>query len=271
MNRSCSRARRSPIWSPAPRGAGLSTPRWPRARRGPRGAPRSSGGATTSCCSASSGCLLAVAARRRRAQRPPGRRPVGNPGRDHRRGRGPEGEARRNGRGNGARGEANGEARTARARAADGESDLLAPDEEPQDWDEADRRGGRGGARGPRRQPSLLVRARDRRRQDGRRGGLRRGLAHGRRADPHPPSQPVDQFIGRSPTAATRSAFTGAPGRRRSPLRPGHRRDLPVVRAQRGGASPDAYSIVVCDEAHTALGEKTSACIRNWTARCSSA
>jgi ribonuclease E len=26
----------------------------------------------------------------------------------------------------------------------------------------------------------------------------------------------------------------------------------------------DAYSIVVCDEAHTALGEKTSACIRNW-------
>src|SRR5207247_5107844 len=26
----------------------------------------------------------------------------------------------------------------------------------------------------------------------------------------------------------------------------------------------DAYSIVICDEAHTALGEKTSACIRNW-------
>ncbi|HEX2436203.1 MAG TPA: DEAD/DEAH box helicase family protein [Solirubrobacterales bacterium] len=26
----------------------------------------------------------------------------------------------------------------------------------------------------------------------------------------------------------------------------------------------DAYSIVVCDEAHTALGEKTSACIRSW-------
>jgi ribonuclease E len=26
----------------------------------------------------------------------------------------------------------------------------------------------------------------------------------------------------------------------------------------------DAYSIVVCDEAHTALGEKTSACIRRW-------
>jgi ribonuclease E len=26
----------------------------------------------------------------------------------------------------------------------------------------------------------------------------------------------------------------------------------------------DAYSIVICDEAHTALGEKTSACIRQW-------
>jgi ribonuclease E len=27
----------------------------------------------------------------------------------------------------------------------------------------------------------------------------------------------------------------------------------------------DAYTIVICDEAHTALGEKTSACIRAWT------
>jgi superfamily II DNA or RNA helicase len=27
----------------------------------------------------------------------------------------------------------------------------------------------------------------------------------------------------------------------------------------------DAYSVVICDEAHTALGEKTSACIREWT------
>jgi ribonuclease E len=27
----------------------------------------------------------------------------------------------------------------------------------------------------------------------------------------------------------------------------------------------DAYSIVICDEAHTALGEKTSTCIRDWT------
>ncbi len=31
------------------------------------------------------------------------------------------------------------------------------------------------------------------------------------------------------------------------------------------GRISDAYSIVICDEAHTALGEKTSACIRGWT------
>ncbi len=30
------------------------------------------------------------------------------------------------------------------------------------------------------------------------------------------------------------------------------------------GRVSDAYSIVICDEAHTALGEKTSACIRGW-------
>jgi ribonuclease E len=30
------------------------------------------------------------------------------------------------------------------------------------------------------------------------------------------------------------------------------------------GRISDAYSIVICDEAHTALGEKTSACIRAW-------
>ncbi|MGZ8634818.1 MAG: helicase-related protein, partial [Solirubrobacteraceae bacterium] len=31
------------------------------------------------------------------------------------------------------------------------------------------------------------------------------------------------------------------------------------------GKVSDAYTIVICDEAHTALGEKTSAAIRNWT------
>jgi ribonuclease E len=32
-----------------------------------------------------------------------------------------------------------------------------------------------------------------------------------------------------------------------------------------GGKISDAYTIVICDEAHTALGEKTSASIRQWT------
>src|SRR5213076_1359186 len=31
------------------------------------------------------------------------------------------------------------------------------------------------------------------------------------------------------------------------------------------GNVSDAYTIVICDEAHTALGEKTSASIRRWT------
>ena len=31
------------------------------------------------------------------------------------------------------------------------------------------------------------------------------------------------------------------------------------------GKISSAYTIVICDEAHTALGEKTSAAIRNWT------
>ena len=76
----------------------------------------------------------------------------------------------------------------------------------------------------------------------------------------------VDQFIGEiSTTAATRSGC--AP-----PLLDG--RDDPdgpvtvetyqwFVRNHKRVS--DAYSIVICDEAHTALGEKTSACIRAWT------
>ena len=38
-----------------------------------------------------------------------------------------------------------------------------------------------------------------------------------------------------------------------------------MVRPQRRADLLDAYTIVICDEAHTALGEKTAAAIRNWT------
>ena len=37
------------------------------------------------------------------------------------------------------------------------------------------------------------------------------------------------------------------------------------------GKISDAYTIVICDEAHTALGEKTSGAIRAWSGRSSSA
>jgi superfamily II DNA or RNA helicase len=74
----------------------------------------------------------------------------------------------------------------------------------------------------------------------------------------------VDQFIGEISTR-------GYKERLRPPLLDG--RDDPdgpvtvetyqwFVRNQK--RISDAYSIVICDEAHTALGEKTSACIRAW-------
>ena len=100
------------------------------------------------------------------------------------------------------------------------------------------RRGRRGGRRRrPQRPQALLVRARHRRRQDRRRDGLRRGLAHRRRPHPHPPAQPRRPVPRRAarprlrPAASRRPLLDGAGHR---PLRrPGHRRDLPVVRAQR--------------------------------------
>ena len=136
-------------------------------------------------------------------------------------------------------------------------------------------RGGRGarsrrrrrGRRGPQRRPPLLVRARHRRRQDRGRARLRRGLAHRRRPDPHPPPQPRRPVQRRAaPTAATRSA--SAPpllGRDKEPDADG-----PVTVetyqwfVRNAGKVSDAYTIVICDEAHTALGEKTSAAIRQW-------
>ena len=113
----------------------------------------------------------------------------------------------------------------------------------------------------PNAQQALLVRARDRRRQDRRRGRLRRGLAHRRRPDPHPPPQPRRPVHRRDlATAATRSAC--AP-----PLLDGRdHADGPVTVetyqwfVRNAGQISDAYTIVICDEAHTALGEKTSAC-----------
>ena len=123
-------------------------------------------------------------------------------------------------------------------------------------------------ARGPERRQALLVRARDRRRQDGRRAGLRRGVAHRRRPDPHPPPQPRRPVQRRAARPRLREPHhAGAAGRRG----PGNAANGPVTVetyqwfVRNAGKISDAYTIVICDEAHTALGEKTSAAIRDWT------
>ena len=93
----------------------------------------------------------------------------------------------------------------------------------------------RGAARGPQRRQALLVRARHGRRQDGRRARLRRGLAHRRRPDPHPPPQPRGPVPRRAARPRLLEAHLPGAARRQGPgQRPRHRRDLPVVRPQRG-------------------------------------
>ena len=178
---------------------------------------------------------------------------------------GPEGEARRNGRGNGARGEANGEGANGEG-GIDGESDLLAPDEEPQDWDEAEtaevveeapedpgasRRFWFEHATGAGKTVAAVGFV-----EASRTGGVLI-LTHRRNL--------VDQFIGEI-------SDRGYKERLSPPLLDGADHPYGPVTVEtyqwfvrNAGRVSDVYSIVVCDEAHTALGEKTSACIRNWT------
>ncbi len=107
-------------------------------------------------------------------------------------------------------------------------------DEDPVDWSRP-RRGGRRGRRRPQRRQALLVRARHRRRQDRRRARLRRGVADRRHPDPHPPPQPRRPVPRRAARPRLRQADLAGAARRQGPgQRPGHRRDLPVVRPQRG-------------------------------------
>jgi ribonuclease E len=74
----------------------------------------------------------------------------------------------------------------------------------------------------------------------------------------------VDQFIGEISTRGYRDRLS-------PPLLDGADHPYGPVTVEtyqwfvrNAGRVSDAYSIVVCDEAHTALGEKTSACIRDW-------
>ena len=97
-------------------------------------------------------------------------------------------------------------------------------------------RGGRSvadAARGPRREPALLVRARHRGGQDRRRDGLRGGLPYGRGADPHPPPQPRGPVHRRAGDRGYRKRVTAPLLDGQQPRGAGHRRDVPVVRAQR--------------------------------------
>ncbi|HEV2727396.1 MAG TPA: DEAD/DEAH box helicase family protein, partial [Solirubrobacterales bacterium] len=168
--------------------------------------------------------------------------------------------------GNGNGGEGNGDAAAAEAAAEVDEDEELAPDEEPQDWEEAapdedeevveeapedpgaERRFWFEHATGAGKTVAAVGFI-----EATRTGGVLI-LTHRRNL--------VDQFIGEI-------SDRGYKERLRPPLLDG-RDDAegPVtvetyqwfVRNHK--KISDAYSIVICDEAHTALGEKTSACIR---------
>jgi superfamily II DNA or RNA helicase len=183
---------------------------------------------------------------------------------------GPGGEARRNGRGNGgAKAVENGEPSGNGAEAELDDDEALAPDEEPQDWEEeptdedaelvdeapedpgASRRFWFEHATGAGKTVAAVGFI-----EASRTGGVLI-LTHRRNL--------VDQFIGEI-------SDRGYKERLSPPLRNGSDHPYGPVTVEtyqwfvrNAGRVSDAYSIVICDEAHTALGEKTSACIRNWT------
>ncbi len=183
----------------------------------------------------------------------------------------PAGGGRQNGR-NGAKsnGEASLESGNGNGAAAttDEESeDVLAPDEEPQDWEEpeaeaddlvaeapedpgASRRFWFEHATGAGKTVAAVGFI-----EASRTGGILI-LTHRRNL--------VDQFIGEI-------SDRGYKERLSPPLLDGSDHPYGPVTVEtyqwfvrNAGRVSNAYSIVVCDEAHTALGEKTSACIRNW-------
>ncbi len=144
------------------------------------------------------------------------------------------------------------------------EDETLAPDEEPQDWDEpaeeivdeapedpgASRRFWFEHATGSGKTVAALGFV------EGSRTGGVLILTHRRNL--------VDQFIGEI-------SDRGYKDRLAPPLLDGSDHPYGPVTVEtyqwfvrNAERISDAYAIVICDEAHTALGEKTSACIRNW-------
>jgi superfamily II DNA or RNA helicase len=144
------------------------------------------------------------------------------------------------------------------------EDETLAPDEEPQDWDEpaeelvdeapedpgASRRFWFEHATGSGKTVAALGFV------EGSRTGGVLILTHRRNL--------VDQFIGEI-------SDRGYKDRLAPPLLDGSDHPYGPITVEtyqwfvrNADRISDAYAIVICDEAHTALGEKTSACIRNW-------
>ena len=130
----------------------------------------------------------------------------------------------------------------------------------------ARRRAGAAVVDDPGADPPLPLPPSDRVGQDDRGRGLRRGRAHRRRPDPHPPP-PARRPV---PARADRARLRRPPHRRR-PRRATRAARVPnPITIQTyawfarhvGEIARDAYQLVICDEAHTALGEKTSAAIR---------
>ncbi len=181
---------------------------------------------------------------------------------------GPAPGARQNGR-NGAR--ANGEPAAENGTGngeLDEDPDALAPDEEPQDWEEPETEDADVVAEAP-EDPGASRRFWFEHATgagktvaavgfiDATRTGGVLILTHRRNL--------VDQFIGEI-------SDRGYKERLSPPLLDGADHPYGPVTVEtyqwfvrNAGRVSDAYSIVICDEAHTALGEKTSGCIRNWT------
>ena len=204
--------------------------------------------------------------RRHRADRPPGRRPLGHADRAHRRG------AARHG---------NGERQRRRHRAASrraarlvghprrgGVDEEVEPDEEPLDWADEDRtldedvqlaeqpedpnaarRFWFEHATGAGKTVAALGFV-----EASRTGGILI-LTHRRNL--------VDQFHGELRDRGYAKRISPAAARRQGPAPTARSPSRPTSGScATPGKISDAYTIVICDEAHTALGEKTSAAIR---------
>ena len=136
------------------------------------------------------------------------------------------------------------------------------------------RRRRRGAARrgalsrgGSRRDPALPVPAPDRVGQDDRRGRVRRGGADDGRPHPHAPSS---ARLAVQPRARGRGLRRPADPDRRAGRRPrrsrarSRSRPTPGSRGTTASSAATTYQLVIADEAHTALGEKTSLAIRSF-------